>query len=73
MRRQGKDTGCKCNQSPVKNKKFPNTVKAVVYEPFQFSPVLDGTINSCKVTQQTIDCVNRALEGEDYSAAPCTS
>ena len=51
----------------VKNKKFPNSVKAVVYEPSQFSPVLDGTINSCKVTQQTIDCVNRALEGEDYS------
>lgn len=51
----------------VKNSKFPDSIKAVVYEPSQFSPVLDGSINSCKVTQQTIDCVNRALEGEDYS------
>ena len=44
----GKDTGCKCNHQPGENKKFPNSVKAVVYEPSQFSPVLDGTINSCK-------------------------
>ncbi len=51
----------------VRNNKFPDNVKAVVYEPSQFSPVLDGTINRCQVTQQTIDCVNRALAGEDYS------
>lgn len=51
----------------VKNSKFPNTIKGVVYEPSQFSPVIDGSINSCKVTEQTINCVNRALEGEDYS------
>ena len=65
---RGKILVAKCNHQPgEKTRKFPNSVKAVVYEPSQFSPVLDGTINSCKVTQQTIDCVNRALEGEDYS------
>lgn len=46
---------------------FPNSVKAVVYEPSQFQPVSNGAINSVKVTAQTIDCVDRALQGEDYS------
>lgn len=44
VRRQGKDTGCKCNHQPGEKQEFPNSVKAVVYEPSQFSPVLDGTI-----------------------------
>ena len=26
-----------------------------------------GSINTVKVTRQTIDCVDRALQGEDYS------
>ena len=51
----------------VKNNQFPNTIKDVVYQKSQFSPVANGTINTCKVTPQTIDCVNRALSGEDYS------
>lgn len=51
----------------VRNKDFPNNITDVVYEKSQFSPVIDGSINTCKVTQQTIDCVNRALAGEDYS------
>ena len=51
----------------VKSGKFPSTVKGVVYSPSQFSPVSDGSINSVKVTSNTIECVNRALEGEDYS------
>lgn len=51
----------------VKNREFPNNITDVVYERSQFSPVLDGSINTCKVTQQTIDCVDRALAGEDYS------
>lgn len=46
---------------------FPDSVKAVVYEPSQFQPVSNGAINSVKVTAQTIDCVDRALDGEDYS------
>lgn len=51
----------------VRSKEFPNNIKDVVYDRYQFSPVLDGTLNTCKVSQQTIDCVNRALNGEDHS------
>ena len=51
----------------VLSKEFPNSVKAVVYEPSQFQPVSNGAINSVKVTAETIECVDRALAGEDYS------
>ena len=51
----------------VKSQEFPDSVRSVVYEPSQCSPVSDGSINSVKVTEETKECVNRALEGEDYS------
>lgn len=51
----------------VKSGRFPNNITDVVYQRNQFSPVLNGSINTCRVTNETIDCVNRALEGEDYS------
>ena len=51
----------------VKSQEFLDSVRSVVYEPSQFSPVSDGSINSVKVTEETKECVNRALEGEDYS------
>ena len=51
----------------VLSKEFPNSVKSVVYEPSQFQPVSNGAINSVKVTAETIECVDRALDGEDYS------
>ena len=51
----------------VKSQEFPDSVRSVVYEPSQFSPVSDGSINSVKVTAETIECVDRALDGEDYS------
>ncbi len=51
----------------VKSEEFPDTVQEVVYQPSQFSPVSNGTINTCQVTDQTVDCVRRALTGEDYS------
>ncbi len=51
----------------VLSKEFPSSVKAVVYEPSQFQPVSNGAINSVKVTAETIECVDRALDGEDYS------
>lgn len=51
----------------VESDEFPDTVSEVVYQKCQFSPVSNGTINTCKVTKKTIDAVNRALEGEDYS------
>lgn len=51
----------------VRSKKFPDSVTDVVYQRSQFSPVSNGTINTCRITQQTRDCVDRALAGEDYS------
>ena len=51
----------------VRSGEFPNTIREVVYQPSQFSPVSNGSINTCQVTSQTIECVRRALEGEDYS------
>lgn len=51
----------------VRSREFPDNITDVVYERSQFSPVSDGSINTCKVTRQTIDCVDRALKGEDYS------
>ena len=47
--------------------KFPGSVKGVVYQGSQFQPVSNGRINSVKVTAETIRCVDRALDGEDYS------
>lgn len=51
----------------VKSSRFPNNITDVVYQRSQFSPVSNGSINTCKVTQETINAVNRALTGEDYS------
>lgn len=51
----------------VQSGEFPDTIRDVVYQPSQFSPVSNGTINTCKVTAQTVECVERALSGEDYS------
>lgn len=51
----------------VLSSEFPNSVKAVVYAPSQFQPVANGSINSVKVTAETIASVDRALAGDDYS------
>lgn len=51
----------------VRSDEFPDTVTGVVYQRSQFSPVADGSIHTCKVTAETIDCVERAICGEDYS------
>ena len=51
----------------VRSEEFPDTVREVVYQPSQFSPVSNGTINSCQVTEETVESVGRALAGEDYS------
>lgn len=55
----------------VKDERFPDTITEVVYQrnsnTAQFSPVSNGSINRVTVTQETIDSVDRALNGEDYS------
>lgn len=51
----------------VKSDEFPDSITDVVYEGSQFSPVIDGSINQVKVSEDTIYCVNQALNGNDYS------
>ncbi|MDO4268783.1 MAG: cell wall hydrolase [Eubacteriales bacterium] len=51
----------------VKSREFPNNITDVVYQKSQFSPVYDGRLNTCRVTDKTVEAVNRALAGEDYS------
>ena len=51
----------------VESDEFPDTITDVVYEKRQFSPVSNGSINRCKVEEETVEAVDRALAGEDYS------
>lgn len=51
----------------VKSKKFPNTVKGVVFAHRQFSPISNGSYYRVHVSQKTKKAVKRALAGEDYS------
>ncbi len=55
----------------LKSEQFPDTVKEVVFQKVngatQFSPVSDGRYYSVKITDSTVESVDRALAGEDYS------
>ena len=51
----------------VESDEFPDTITDVVYEKRQFSPVSNGSINRCQVAEETVEAVDRALAGEDYS------
>ena len=56
----------------VNNDRFPDTVTEVVYQKnsngkAQFSPTVNGRIDSVKISQQTVDAVERVLDGEDSS------
>ena len=54
-------------ESPI----FPGTVEGVVFQKsggtFQFSPIRDGRYYRVKGSDETIEAVERALLGEDYS------
>lgn len=56
----------------VRSGHFPNTVHEVVYQKndgkAQFSPTVDGRIDRVNVSQETIEAVARAMNGEDASA-----
>jgi len=56
----------------VRSSHFPNTIKDVVYQcnngTAQFSPTADGRIDQVSISQQTVDAVARALNGEDASS-----
>lgn len=55
----------------VRHKKFPDTIKEVVFQcedgTAQFSPTVDGRYEKVTVSQETVEAVNRVLEGEDDS------
>lgn len=54
-----------------KSEEFPNTIQGVVFQrdhgAVQFSPTADGRYYSVSITDSTIESVDRALKGEDYS------
>ena len=53
----------------VRSPYFPNTITEVVFQGGgeQFSPIYDGRFYTVAVTDSTVEAVNRALLGEDYS------
>ena len=50
---------------------FPNSIQEVIFQSrgsvYQFQPVKNGRIYSVVPSSNTVSCVNRALNGEDYS------
>lgn len=55
----------------IKSSRFPDTVKAVVFQHtgscYQFSPAKSGSIYRVHISKETKEAVTRALNGEDYS------
>lgn len=47
----------------VKDSRFPNTLKGVIYQPYQFEPVINGHINKT-ASPDSKTAVLRALKGE---------
>lgn len=52
----------------VESGNFPNGIQSVVFQSNQFSPIDDGRYYTVDVTSETVEAVNRALNGEDYSS-----
>lgn len=55
----------------VKNSRFPNTVRDVVFQNengvYQFSPVANGSYDSVRVSEETKKAVDKVLAGEDMT------
>ena len=55
----------------VRDKHFPNTINEVIFQSSngvaQFSPISDGRFYTIHVSNETIEAVNRVLQGEDNS------
>lgn len=51
----------------VNSDKFPNTVEEVVFAKGQFSPIRDGRYYKVEITDETVEAVERVLNGEDES------
>lgn len=56
----------------VRSGSFPGSVKSVIFQNngrvYQFEPVKNKRIYNVTPSQTTIDCVGRAMAGEDYSS-----
>jgi len=55
----------------VKDDEFPDTIEKVIFQKtegkYQFSPMTDERYWSVKISDKTIEAVQRTLQGEDYS------
>lgn len=51
----------------VKSSKFPNTIRGVIYQKGQFSPISNGRFYRVKVTNEDIEAAKAAIMGEDPS------
>ena len=49
----------------VKNEQFPNTISKVVFQEYQFSPVIDGRFYSVEISESTILAIEYAYMFED--------
>lgn len=47
----------------VRSSEFPNSIRAVIYQKYQFSPVANGSINK-PATKKNYEAVKRAIAGE---------
>ena len=55
----------------VEDKQFPNSINEVIFQEdngvTQFSPISDGRFYTVTVSKETVEAVNRVLQGEDNS------
>lgn len=51
----------------VKDPRFPDTIKEVIYQPGQFPPALNGTLDGVKPSDEAILAAQRAMAGESYA------
>ena len=55
----------------VEDKQFPNSINEVIFQEdngvTQFSPISDGRFYTVTVSEETVEAVNRVLQGEDNS------
>lgn len=55
----------------VEDDKFPDSINEVIFQTdngvTQFSPISDGRFYTVKISEETVEAVNRVLQGEDNS------
>lgn len=55
----------------LQSEQFPNSITEIVFQKengvSQFSPISDGSYYHVRISEETMDAVERALEGEDIS------